>query len=235
MKRRFLPTSTCAGLGAVTVQVKNYEADLHMGEVFRYCRLQVDRLLDTAMIESRHVVSMLCMTGRGSVTTALLPDGAISPAPVLVFVEVGQPTLTNKSKDMKKPEPVRSEFVGVVINGFQNYLVGEEAKEKLMSLAATLSGPRNSKMLEKQFVDPDVTTQLNTICARQDARLPGDFEVPSYAPKASAKAASGTKRESKSAAAAPPSTWLSCLIDVTSEGVNRSLLVWYPGTPPMSK
>jgi hypothetical protein len=215
------------------VQVKNYAGNLGMGEAFRYCSLQVERLLETAEVEPQHVVSMLCMTGRGCVTAAQLPGSA--PLPVLLFVEVGQPTRKVNKEEKKQPEPTRSAFVGVVINGFQEHLVGEEVKEKLMTLTATLSvsGPRSSKMLTDQKVRETVAAQLNTICARQDARLPADFEVPSFTPTTAATSAAATQR--KSAATAPHSTWCSLLIDVTSEGIDRRLLVWYPGTPPTSK
>eukprot|EP01033_Poteriospumella_lacustris_P019348 gene19348-13994_t len=114
-----------------------------------------------------------------------------------------------------QPEPTRSAFVGVFINGFQEHLVGEEVKEKLMSLTATLSGSRSSTMLADQYVSKPVAAQLDTICARQDARLPGDFDVPSYVPKTKAKSATGATP--KSAATAPHSTWCSRLIHVTSE------------------
>jgi hypothetical protein len=207
------------------VQVKNDEDNLGMGEAFRYCHRQVERLLETAKVEPRRVVSMLTMTGRGCVTAAQLPGSATLP--VLLFVEVGQPTRQANEEDKTQPEPTRSAFVGVVINGFQEHLVGEEVKEKLMTLTATLSGPRSSTMLADQHVSKAVAAQLHTICARQHARLPGDFDVPSYTPTTKAKSAAGAPR--KSAAAAPHSTWCSRLIHVTSEGVNRSLLLWYPG------
>lgn len=155
----FLPIDR-TGLGVVAIQVKNTANDIHLGEAFHYCRLQAARLGQTA--EAREdVLSVLCMTGTGRVTSRYFPHDA--PPTVLVFVDV-DPT---------------SSFVGLIVNGFNEQLVGASAKAALETLSTHVRITME-KMYQEEQMDSALATQYALIARQQAARLPGDFHVGPY-------------------------------------------------------
>jgi hypothetical protein len=253
-QREFLPDRS-SGLSAVLMQVKNYAGNIYLGEAYRYCRMQADRLRQTANL-GEDVLSVLCMTGSGRVVSQLLP----SAPGVLLFVE--EPTATSSGDG--------GTFVGLVINGFNEQLVGAEAKEKLEALSTQVSNTSMVRdMYQQEHMDGALAKQYALVCQQQCARLPRDFGVAAYAQpavgskKAAAVASSGESRTGTTkstgintkaatagrapttraatsptnpvgqARAAPPSanessalTWTHHLIPVTSQRVERLLRVY---------
>ena len=139
-----------------------------------------------------------------------------------------------------------STFVGLVINGFDERLVGATAKATLESLSALLSSASAArKRYAQEHMDETLAEQYTLIGQRLSARLPGDFQEAAYSEPvvgagqeptaAEPKSSSGSTKKARAVAAAKAAsavdvdqqmTWKHHLIPVTSQGVKRSLHVY---------
>ena len=161
----FLPVDS-AGLGAVAIQVIQNAKDIGLGDTYRYCRLQAARLERTAGTHE-DVLSVLCMTGTGRVTSRYLPR-PVTPA-VLLFVEMVDPVASTDG----------STFVGLVLNGFNEQLVGAAAKAKLEALTTHDRCQLDERYLA-EYMNSTLAEQYSLIGRNLVGRLPSNYDVGAY-------------------------------------------------------
>eukprot|EP01033_Poteriospumella_lacustris_P011926 gene11926-8511_t len=146
-------------------------------------------------------------------------------------------------------------FVGLVVNGFDERLVGVDAKAQLEALSAQVSNTGIAlDMYRQEHMDAALAQRYALVCQQQGARLPGHFDEAADAQPAVAadprqtgnsKNTGGKKTKAVAAVTAPttsaapstttnpseqPLTWTHRLVSVTSETVKRTLRVYSLGS-----
>jgi hypothetical protein len=154
------------------------------------------------------------MTGSGRVVSLSLPITA-SPEGVLLFVE--EPSSRGDC----------GTFVGLVVNGFDERLVGVDAKAQLEALSAQVSDTGIALDLYRQeHMDAALAQRYALVCQQQGARLPGHFDEAADAQPAAARATTSAAPSTTTNPSEQPLTWTHRLVLVTSETVERTLHVY---------